>query len=93
MKEVMPEPSEEQWKAIAADFRNNWSFPNCIGAADGKHVNIEAPANSGSVYFNYKKTFSVVLFALVDATYKDIMIDVGSFGRRSDGGIFSHSAL
>ena len=59
---------------------------------DVKHVNIEAPANSGSVYFNYKKTFSVILLALVDANYV-IMIDVGSFGRSSDGDIFSHSAL
>jgi len=66
MKEVMPEPSEEQWKAITEDFWNIWNFPNCTGAVDGKHVNIEAPTNSGSVYFNYKKTFSVILVALVE---------------------------
>jgi len=93
MKEVMPEPYEEQWKAIAKDFCNIWNFPNCIGAVDGKHVNIEASANSGSVYFTYKKTVSIILLALVDANYNFIMIDVGSFGRSSDGGIFSHSAL
>jgi hypothetical protein len=93
MKEVMPEPSEEQWKAIAKDFWNIWNFPNCIGAVDGKHVNNQAPANSGLVYFNYKKTFSIGLLTLIDATYNFIMTDVGSFGRSSDGGIFSHSAL
>jgi hypothetical protein len=45
------------------------------------------------VYFNYKKTFSVILLALVDANYNFIMTDVRSFGISSDGGVFSHSAL
>jgi hypothetical protein len=57
-------------------FYSIWQFPNCIGATDGKHTEIQAVHNSGSL-FNYKKAFSVVLLALVDANYKFVIIDVG----------------
>jgi hypothetical protein len=64
-------------------------LPHCIGAIDGKHMKIHAPPNSGSKFFNYK----VFLLALVDARYKFTVVDVGSYGRNSDGGIFTHSEL
>jgi hypothetical protein len=67
LSECIPTPAEAEWENIPTKFLNLWGFPNCIGALDGKHVQIVAPNNSGSNYFNYKQTFSVVLLALVDA--------------------------
>lgn len=93
LKEAIPEPTEDKWKKISDQYWTNWNFPNCLGSLDGKHVEIESPANSGSLYFSYRKTFSIVLLALVDANYRFIWIDVGSYGKNSDSGIFSTSSL
>jgi hypothetical protein len=64
-----------------------------LGALDGKHVAILCPSNSGSLYYNYKHFFSVVLLALVDANYKFIFVDIGCYGRSADGGVYSNSSL
>ena len=40
--------SPEEWKCIAMEFYNEWSFPNCLGAIDGKHAMIECPSYGGS---------------------------------------------
>ena len=78
---VMPEPSEDVWNSSASKFRDLWHFPNCLAAIDGKHVSIQCPINGGSLYFNYKGLNSTVLLALVDAEYKFLTVDVGSYGK------------
>ncbi|RXN38386.1 ANTAGONIST OF LIKE HETEROCHROMATIN PROTEIN 1-like protein [Labeo rohita] len=46
--EYMPVPQESDWKEIAEGFSTKWAFPHCLGAIDGKHITIKAPADSGS---------------------------------------------
>ncbi|XP_046684862.1 uncharacterized protein LOC124370615 [Homalodisca vitripennis] len=83
--DYLPQPTSETWLSIASDFNSRWNFPHCVGAIDGKHIVIKKPNKSGSSYYNYKHTFSIVLMAAVDATSKFTFIDVGSMGRFSDG--------
>nr|XP_024659559.1 uncharacterized protein LOC112435346 [Maylandia zebra] len=85
--------TESEWKAIARDFANKWQFPHCLGAIDGKHIFIQPPPKSGSMYFNYKSRFSIILMAVVDANYKFVYASAGTQGRVSDAGVFAHSDL
>lgn len=49
---VLRRPDQAQMKTIADEFMWKWNFPNCVGVIDGKHIHLDAPPNSGSVYFN-----------------------------------------
>ncbi|XP_046849870.1 uncharacterized protein LOC124443422 [Xenia sp. Carnegie-2017] len=81
------------WEKVAYEFENHWNFPNAIGAIDGKHVQMFAPAGAGSSFFNYKKTHSIVLLGVCDANYKFILVDIGDSGRQSDGSVYANSNL
>ena len=85
--------NEMEWKKIAHEFNVNWNFPHCIGALDGKHVVMQAPQSSGSLFFNYKKAHSIVLMAVCNAKYEFTLVDIGESGRNSDGGVYSSSHI
>ena len=89
----IPVPSEVEWQTIADDFFVRWNFPNCIGAIDGKHIMIQCSRNSGSLFFNYKSDFSIVLLAVASADYRFVMVDIGAYGSSNDSGVLNHTAL
>lgn len=92
--EVMSCPNSPQaWKEVANKFSKKWNFHNTLGALDGKHIAIKCPPNSGSLYYNYKHFYSIILMALADADYKFLYVDIGANGSASDGGVFNDSDI
>lgn len=90
---VLKPPEGNDWEKIMNGYYNRWNIPNCIGALDGKHCSIQAPKYTGSQYFSYKKSFSIVLMATCDAFYRFILVDIGGYGSDHDSTIFRESGF
>ncbi|KAJ4428469.1 hypothetical protein ANN_24506 [Periplaneta americana] len=71
----LPPTSTINFEVKGEEFWKKWNFPNLIAAIDGKHVGIMCPDKSGSLDFNYKSFFFIVLLALVDPNYKFLVVD------------------
>uniref|UniRef100_A0A0K8UTW5 Putative nuclease HARBI1 n=1 Tax=Bactrocera latifrons TaxID=174628 RepID=A0A0K8UTW5_BACLA len=86
-------PNVSEIKDIAEKFYVKTGMPNCMGAINAKHIHITRPKQGGSLYYNFKKSFSIALVAVCDADYIFRHVDVGAEGSRSDGGILARSAF
>ena len=64
-------------------FSEKWNFHHVYSALDRKLVRILAPPGSGSVYYNYKNYFPIIMLALIYADYKFMYFNVhgDSWGR------------
>ena len=78
---------------ISKLFHDRWNLPHVLGSLDGKHVRITKPNKSGSLYWNYKNFYSIILFALVDADYQFLYVDVGAEGKASDSTLWNASSF
>ena len=76
----MPPIDQIKWHEIENGFAKRWNFPNCSGAIDGKHVIIQNTTKGGSLFYNYKGTFSVNLMVLVDHEYRFTYVDIEDYG-------------
>ena len=73
--------AKKQWENIALHFEKVANFPHCLGAVDGKHIRIICPYHSGSMFYNYKEYYSVILMAIADSQYRFTYVNIGSFGK------------
>ncbi|CAH2003063.1 unnamed protein product [Acanthoscelides obtectus] len=93
VEECIPKLTKERFESVAAGFEKRANFFHCIGAVDGKHIRIVKPEFSGSLYYNYKSYFSVVLMAVADSNCRFIYVVVGAYGSECDSSIFKESSL
>ena len=78
-------PSSEQGRLeISKKFEIRWNYRHALGAIDGKHVTIRKPNNAGSYYYNYKHTYSIILWTIAGPENECLYADVGSNGRVND---------
>lgn len=81
------------WEQISAGFNHQWNMPHCIGSIDGKHFRITRPPCTGTLFYNYKQYYSIVMLAVADHQYRFIYMDVGAEGKSSDGGVWARTEL
>lgn len=93
---IVQEVCEALWETLspidmANNLETNENFRHCLGTIDGKHIRIIKPEESGSMFFNYKPYFSIVLMTVVDTNYNFVFIDVGVYGNECDSVVFKET--
>lgn len=84
---------EEDWIKVADDFYQQIYKFSKHNRGSGRKTHPNGTTGSRTSYLNYEKFFSCVVMAWVDADYKFVAIDVGSFGTCRDSEIFSNSNI
>ena len=90
---LSPPQSKEEWLEISSKFEELWDLPHVIGCLDGKHIRIECPKLSMTVYHNYKSFFNIVLEPICDANYCFTLFDLGQCGSNNDSGVLASSQI
>ena len=90
---LSPPQSKEEWLEISSKFEEPWDMPYVIRCLDGKHIRIECPKLSVTVYHNYKGFFSIVLLAICDANYCFTLFDLGQLESNNHSGVLASSQM
>ncbi|XP_048339150.1 putative nuclease HARBI1 [Sphaerodactylus townsendi] len=66
----------------------NLGFPQCVGAIDGCHIQVQNPLDAPTDYINRKKVAPIVLMAVCDDKGRFFEVDIGHPGRSHDAHVF-----
>ena len=74
---LSPLQSKEEWLEVSRKFEELCDVPHVVGSLVGKHIRIECPKLSGTLYHNYEGFFSIVLLAICGANYWFTLFSLG----------------
>ena len=87
-------PSVDEMRRVKLEFQSIYGLPNCVGAIDCTHIDMECPdANLASDYRDRKCSYSIQVQAVVDTNMKFMDVVAGWAGSVHDSRIFSLSRL
>lgn len=90
---LSPPGSQKEWLQISEQFMKVWSMPHVVGCIDGKHSRVEFPKLSGTLYYNYKGLFSIVLMTIYNVNYCFTLFDLGQYGSNNNSGVLINSEM
>ncbi|XP_033758071.1 putative nuclease HARBI1 [Pecten maximus] len=95
LKKFIKWPTTGDYLSISERFNDtgSYEFPNIIGAIDGSHIPIEAPAEDANAYYNRKGFHSILLQGICTHDLYFISINVGWPGRVHDAKVFNNSSI
>ncbi|KAJ8665725.1 hypothetical protein QAD02_007387 [Eretmocerus hayati] len=85
--------AQQEWDNVSEGFLRKYNIPNCLGALDGKHFRIRQPPNSGALFWNWKRFYSVNVMAVCDSDGYFMWVSTGGFGSLNDSTVFRATNL
>ena len=93
LQEYIRFPKSDELETTIRRFEQKWGVPQCVGAIDGSHIPVCAPANMHTNYYNRKGWYSMLVQAVVDPDYLFTDLNIGWPGSVHDARVFCHSQL